>query len=62
MYRRKLLKATASAAVMPTTPVFAQGGVRKILVGFAPGTATDVVARVLGQAMSTGLGRSFVVG
>ncbi len=33
----------------------------KIVVGYAPGGAVDVVARTLGQSLSTQLGQSFIV-
>jgi tripartite-type tricarboxylate transporter receptor subunit TctC len=44
----------ASAQQFPAKPV-------RIVVGFAAGGPTDVIARILGQDMSTSLGQSFVV-
>ena len=43
-----------SAVNYPNKPV-------KIVVGYAPGGAVDIVARTLGQSLSTQLGQSFIV-
>ena len=45
---------SATAQAYPNKPV-------KILVGFAPGGAMDIVARTVGQKMSAGLGQPVVV-
>ena len=45
---------TAIALDYPTRPV-------RIMVGFPPGAATDIVARLLAQALSERLGQQFVV-
>jgi tripartite-type tricarboxylate transporter receptor subunit TctC len=45
---------TASAQQYPTRPI-------RILVGFAPGSSADVVARVVGRRMSEQLGQPVVV-
>jgi len=45
---------SAWALDYPTRPV-------RILVGFPPGAATDIVARLLAQALSERLGQQFVV-
>src|SRR5262245_57158725 len=44
----------ASAQTYPTRPV-------RIIVGFAPGGATDIMARLMGQSLSERLGQQFVV-
>ena len=44
----------ASAQTWPVRPV-------KVLVGFTPGGAVDLVARTLGQAMTGGLGQPIIV-
>ena len=49
-----LAPALALAQAYPAKPV-------KILVGFAPGGAMDIVARTVGQKISAGLGQSVVV-
>src|SRR5262245_64851919 len=52
------LGALASAGALgqsyPTKPV-------KIVVGFAAGGPTDVIARIIAQDMTTSLGQSFIV-
>jgi tripartite-type tricarboxylate transporter receptor subunit TctC len=44
----------ASAADYPNAPV-------KFVVGFSPGSTIDTVARIVGEALSTRMGQSFVV-
>src|SRR5262245_14519049 len=44
----------ACAQAYPTRPV-------RIIVGFAPGGATDIVARLMGQWLSERLGQQFVI-
>jgi tripartite-type tricarboxylate transporter receptor subunit TctC len=46
--------ARAQPAAYPAKPV-------RVIVGFAPGGATDIVARMFAQKLSESLGRSFVV-
>jgi tripartite-type tricarboxylate transporter receptor subunit TctC len=46
--------ATASAQDYPTKPV-------KLIVGFAPGGTIDVVARIIGERLSSKLGKPFIV-
>src|SRR3954470_9526676 len=46
--------ASASAADYPTRPV-------KWVVGYPPGGATDIVARLIGQRLSERLGQQFVI-
>ena len=45
---------TASAADYPTRPI-------KWVVGYPPGGATDIIARLLGQRLSERLGQQFVI-
>src|SRR5262249_30135520 len=44
----------ASAQAYPSRPV-------RIIVGFAPGGATDIMARLIGQWLSERLGQQFVI-
>jgi tripartite-type tricarboxylate transporter receptor subunit TctC len=44
----------ARAQSYPTRPV-------RIIVGFAPGAATDIVARLIGQSLSERLGQQFII-
>jgi tripartite-type tricarboxylate transporter receptor subunit TctC len=48
------LTRVASALDYPTRPV-------RIIVGFAPGSTTDILARLIGQWLSMQLGQSFVI-
>jgi tripartite-type tricarboxylate transporter receptor subunit TctC len=49
-----LLSRAASAADYPTRPI-------RFLVGYPPGGATDIIARLIGQRLSEKLGQQFVV-
>jgi tripartite-type tricarboxylate transporter receptor subunit TctC len=46
--------AAAQSAPFPSKPI-------KLLVGFAPGGAVDIVARAIGQQIGPGLGQAVVV-
>jgi len=64
--RRKFLQLAASAAVLPALPRIAMAQTYpsrpvRILVGFPPGSAPDIVTRLLGQHLSERLGQPFVV-
>jgi tripartite-type tricarboxylate transporter receptor subunit TctC len=48
------LPLAAGAADFPNAPV-------KFVVGFSPGSTIDIVARIIGDALSTRMGQSFVV-
>src|SRR5689334_10550672 len=49
-----LLPRSAAAADYPTRPI-------RFLVGYPPGGATDIIARLIGQRLSEKLGQQFVV-
>ena len=54
----------AAALLALATPAFSQGYPSKpvkIVVGFAPGSATDILARVVADAFSKSMGQPFVV-
>ena len=48
------ISSIAWAQAYPTRPV-------RIIVGFAPGGATDIMARLMGQWLSERLGQQFIV-
>jgi tripartite-type tricarboxylate transporter receptor subunit TctC len=64
--RRRFLQFSAAAAAAAATPRLARaqtypGRPVRIIVGFAPGGAVDVVARLIGQWLSDRLGQSFII-
>jgi tripartite-type tricarboxylate transporter receptor subunit TctC len=64
--RRKFLRLAGSAVVLPAASPFARAEgypsrTVRILVGFAAGGASDIVARLLAQQLSERLGQPFVV-
>src|SRR5262245_44980873 len=64
--RRKFLHLAAAAAALPpvSRSAWAQGYPTRpvrIVVGFAPGGVTDVVARLIGQWLTERLGHPFVI-
>ena len=64
--RRTFLHLVAGAAALPAVSRFAWAQAYpsrpvRIIVGFAPGGATDIMARLIGQWLSERLGQQFVV-
>jgi tripartite-type tricarboxylate transporter receptor subunit TctC len=64
--RRQFVRLAASAAVLSLLPSFAWSQTYPnrpvhIIVGFAPGSASDIIARLIGQRLSERLGQPFVV-
>jgi tripartite-type tricarboxylate transporter receptor subunit TctC len=64
--RRQLLHLAAGAAALPTASRFAWGQTYptrpvRIIVGFAPGGAQDVLARLIGQWLSEQVGQQFFI-
>ncbi len=66
--RRDFLRLAAAAATLPTAPRLASAQARayparpvRILVGFAAGGGTDIMARLLGGWLTERLGQSFIV-
>jgi tripartite-type tricarboxylate transporter receptor subunit TctC len=57
--RRLLLASTVSAAL--ARPALAQDGTLRLIVGFAPGGGTDVLARVFAERFSAALGQPVIV-
>ncbi len=65
-HRRHFLHLAAGAAAMPTTSRFACAQAYpsrpvRLIVPLAPGGATDIVARLMGQWLSERLGQPFVI-
>src|SRR5262245_59204178 len=64
--RRKFLHLAAGAAAMPTVSRFAWAQTYpsrpvRIVVGFGSGSASDILARLVGQWLSERLGQPFVI-
>jgi len=64
--RRKLLHLGASAAALPGLPRVARAQSYpsrpvRLMVGFAAGQAIDILARIVGQALSDRLGQQFII-
>jgi tripartite-type tricarboxylate transporter receptor subunit TctC len=64
--RRKFLHLAAGAAALPALPRVASAldyptRPVHVVVGFAPGGATDIAARLIGQCLSERLGQPFIV-
>ncbi|MDM0072125.1 tripartite tricarboxylate transporter substrate-binding protein [Variovorax sp. J31P207] len=60
--RRELLRATAGIAVLSASArVLAQTDATRIIVGFAPGTATDALSRMLSEKLRGGYATTLVV-
>jgi tripartite-type tricarboxylate transporter receptor subunit TctC len=64
--RRKFLHLAAGAAALPSASRTAQAQTYparpvRLIVGFAAGGATDIVARLIGQWLSDQLGQQFIV-
>src|SRR6185503_4190043 len=64
--RRKFLQLAAGAAALPAVSRFAWAQAYpsrpvRVIVGFTPGSAPDIVARQMGQWLSERLGQQFLV-
>ena len=64
--RRRFLRLAAGAAALPARSRAARAQFYptrtvRIVVGFAAGGAVDIVARLIGQALSERLGQAFVI-
>jgi tripartite-type tricarboxylate transporter receptor subunit TctC len=65
-HRRKFLHLAASAAALPAVARIARADTYpshpvRLIVGFAAGSTTDVLARLMGQWLSQRLGQQFVI-
>ncbi len=65
-HRRKFLHLAAAAAAMPAIVRIARGETYpshpvRLVVGFAAGSTTDILARLMGQWLSQKLGQQFVI-
>lgn len=63
MHRRTLLAVVGATAIMPRRISAADYPARpvQIVVPYAPGGTTDILARIIGQKLTTMLGQSFVI-
>ncbi len=66
VHRRKFLHLTAAAAALPALPLAARAESYPtrpvhVIVGFAAGSTTDILARLMGNWLSQRLGQQFVV-
>jgi tripartite-type tricarboxylate transporter receptor subunit TctC len=64
--RRQFLHLAAGAAALPAVPRIARAQAYptkpvRLIVGFAPGGATDIAARLMGQWLSEQFGQQFVI-
>jgi len=64
--RRKFLHLAAGAAALPTMPRIASAldyptRPLHIIVGYAPGSAADILSRLIGKSLSERLGQPFVI-
>ena len=64
--RRQFLHLAVAAAALPTLPRIAKAQAYptrpvRIIVGFAPGGALDITARLIGQWLSERLGQQFII-
>ena len=64
--RRKFLHLAAGAAALPVVPRIARAQAYptrpvRIVVGFAAGGGSDIIARVMGQWLSERIGQPFVI-
>jgi tripartite-type tricarboxylate transporter receptor subunit TctC len=64
--RRRFLRLAAGAAVLPALSQIARADDYptrpvRLIVGFAPGGATDIMGRLMGQWLSERLGRTFII-
>src|SRR5262249_45392636 len=65
-HRRRFLNLAVGAAALPAFSRFARAQAYpsrpvRIIVGFPPGGATDIMARLMGQWLSERLGQQFII-
>src|SRR5262245_27012276 len=65
-HRRQFLHLAAGAAVLSAVPRIARAQAYparpvRVIVGFTPGSASDILARLMGQWLSERLGQPFII-
>jgi tripartite-type tricarboxylate transporter receptor subunit TctC len=61
MQRRTFLKFGAGVTAHATGPLYAQRQPLRIVIGFSAGGSTDLVGRLVGDALGTAVGRTVIV-
>src|ERR1700757_2213191 len=66
LHRRRFIQAAAAAVTLPAMPAVVRADTYpsrpvRLIVGFAPSGAADIIARLMAQRLTDRLGQAFVV-